>query len=140
MLVEGDIGERATADALIAAAVEGFGGLDVVVNNAGVLRDRCCSTCPTRSGTWSCGCTCAAHFLLSRNAAAHWRAESKLRGGPVYGRLGQHLVGGVPARPGGQPNYAAAKAGIVALTLSTARAMGRFGVRANAICPGRAPA
>jgi NAD(P)-dependent dehydrogenase (short-subunit alcohol dehydrogenase family) len=75
------------------------------------------------------------HFLLSRNAAAYWRGRSKETGGSVYGSVvntaSEAFLGGSP----GQANYAAAKAGIVALTLSTARGLGRIGVRANAICP-----
>jgi NAD(P)-dependent dehydrogenase (short-subunit alcohol dehydrogenase family) len=135
MLVEGDIGDRATADALTAAAVEGFGGLHVVVNNAGVLRDRMLFNMTDEEWDLVVRVHLRGHFLLSRNAAAHWRAESKLRGGAVYGRLVNTSSEAFLLGPEGQPNYAAAKAGIVALTLSTARAMGRFGVRANAICP-----
>jgi NAD(P)-dependent dehydrogenase (short-subunit alcohol dehydrogenase family) len=75
------------------------------------------------------------HFLLSRNAASYWRGKSKEDGAPVYGSVvntaSEAFLGGSP----GQPNYAAAKAGIAALTMSTARGLSRIGVRANAICP-----
>jgi len=75
------------------------------------------------------------HFLLTRNAAAHWRALHKQTGSPVYGRIvntaSEAFLSGSP----GQANYAAAKAGIAALTLSAARGLDRMGVRANAICP-----
>jgi 3-oxoacyl-[acyl-carrier protein] reductase len=75
------------------------------------------------------------HFLLSRNAASYWRSSSKAAGAPVYGRLvntaSEAFLGGSP----GQANYAAAKAGIAALTLSSARGLSRVGVTANAICP-----
>jgi NAD(P)-dependent dehydrogenase (short-subunit alcohol dehydrogenase family) len=75
------------------------------------------------------------HFLLSRNAASYWRGRSKETGAPVYARVvntaSEAFLGGSP----GQANYAAAKAGIAALTLSTARGLERVGVRANAICP-----
>jgi 3-oxoacyl-[acyl-carrier protein] reductase len=75
------------------------------------------------------------HFLLSRNAASYWRGRSKEVDAPVYGRIvntaSEAFLGGSP----GQANYAAAKAGITALTLSSARGLGRIGVRANAICP-----
>jgi 3-oxoacyl-[acyl-carrier protein] reductase len=75
------------------------------------------------------------HFLLSRNAAAHWRERSRAADAPVYGRIvntaSEAFLGGSP----GQANYAAAKAGIAALTLSSARGLGRLGVTANAICP-----
>ena len=75
------------------------------------------------------------HFLLTRNAAAHWRTLSKETDGQVYGRIvntaSEAFLSGSP----GQANYAAAKAGITALTLSAARGLGRIGVTANAICP-----
>jgi 3-oxoacyl-[acyl-carrier protein] reductase len=75
------------------------------------------------------------HFLLSRNAAAYWRGRYKETGDPVDAAVvntaSEAFLGGSP----GQPNYAAAKAGITALTLSTARGLSRVGVRANVICP-----
>jgi 3-oxoacyl-[acyl-carrier protein] reductase len=75
------------------------------------------------------------HASVSRAAAVHWRAASKAAGGPVYGRVvntaSEAFLFGSP----GQPNYSAAKAGIVALTLSTSAGLARYGVRANAICP-----
>ena len=75
------------------------------------------------------------HFLLSRNAASYWRGRAKETGAPVYGRVVNTASEAFLAGPPGQPNYAAAKAGIVALTMSTARALERIGVRVNAICP-----
>jgi NAD(P)-dependent dehydrogenase (short-subunit alcohol dehydrogenase family) len=72
---------------------------------------------------------------MSRWATVHWREKSKEAQGPVYGRIintaSEAFLFGSP----GQPNYAAAKAGIAALTLSTAQACARYGVTANAICP-----
>lgn len=134
-VVEGDVGERATADAMTAAAVDGFGSLDVVVNNAGLTRDRMLFNMTDDDWDLVVRVHLRGHFLLSRNAAAHWRALSKQTGAPVYGRVvntaSEAFLGGSP----GQPNYAAAKGGIAALTLSTARGLGRLGVRANAICP-----
>ncbi|UMG92317.1 SDR family oxidoreductase [Nocardioides sp. TF02-7] len=131
----GDVSERATADAMLAAAVDGFGGLDVVVNNAGMTRDRMLFNMSDEEWDAVVAVHLRGHFLLSRNAASYWRARSKEAGGPVYGSVvntaSEAFLGGSP----GQPNYAAAKAGIAALTMSTARAMARTGVRANAICP-----
>jgi NAD(P)-dependent dehydrogenase (short-subunit alcohol dehydrogenase family) len=75
------------------------------------------------------------HYITTRQATAYWRSRSKETGGPVYGRIvntsSESFLLGSP----GQPNYAAAKAGIVALTVATARSCARYGVRANAICP-----
>ncbi|NHC21609.1 3-oxoacyl-ACP reductase [Nocardioides sp. IC4_145] len=134
-VVEGDVSERSTADALVAAAVDGFGSLDIVVNNAGMTRDRMLFNMSDEEWDAVIRVHLRGHFLLSRNAAAYWRGKSKETDAPVYARVvntaSEAFLGGSP----GQPNYAAAKAGITALTLSTARGLGRIGVRANAICP-----
>ncbi|HEX5089267.1 MAG TPA: 3-oxoacyl-ACP reductase [Nocardioides sp.] len=134
-IVEGDVGERATADAMLAAAVEGFGRLDVVVNNAGMTRDRMLFNLSDEEWDDVIRVHLRGHFLLSRNAAAYWRSLSKQADAPVFGRIvntaSEAFLGGSP----GQANYAAAKGGIAALTLSTARGLARLGVTANAICP-----
>jgi 3-oxoacyl-[acyl-carrier protein] reductase len=129
VVVAGDVGERSTADDLLAAAVDQLGGLDVVVNNAGITRDRMLFNLSDEEWDQVIRVHLRGHFLLSRNAASYWRGQSKETGGPVYGRVvntaSEAFLGGSP----GQANYAAAKAGIAALTLSTARGL------ANAICP-----
>ena len=134
-VVAGDVGERATADAMTAAAVDGFGSLDIVVNNAGITRDRMLFNLSDEEWDLVIRVHLRGHFLLSRNAAAYWKGKAKQTEAPVYGRVintaSEAFLGGSP----GQANYAAAKAGIAALTLSTARGLGRIGVRANAICP-----
>jgi 3-oxoacyl-[acyl-carrier protein] reductase len=134
-IVEGDVGERATADAMLAAAVEGFGRLDIVVNNAGMTRDRMLFNLSDEEWDDVIRVHLRGHFLLSRNAAAYWRSLSKQTDAPVFGRIvntaSEAFLGGSP----GQANYAAAKGGIAALTLSTARGLARLGVTANAICP-----
>ena len=133
-VVGGDVGERATADAMVAATLE-LGGLDIVVNNAGVTRDKMLFNMSDEDFDLVVRIHLRGHFLLSRNAAAYWRAKHKETGEQVYGRVvntaSEASLGGSP----GQANYAAAKAGITALTLSTARGLGRMGVRANAIAP-----
>lgn len=133
-VVEGDVGERATADAMVAAAVE-LGSLDIVVNNAGMTRDRMLFNLSDEEWDDVIRVHLRGHFLLSRNAASYWRGRSKETETPIYGRVintaSEAFLGGSP----GQANYAAAKAGITALTLSTARGLGKIGVRANAICP-----
>jgi len=132
--IRGDVSERDTADALTNAAIE-RGGPHIVVNNAGVLRDRMLFSMSDEEWDLVIRVHLRGHFLLSRNVAAYWREQAKDSGQPVYGRIVNtsseaFLLGSV-----GQPNYAAAKAGIVALTLATARALGKYGVTANAICP-----
>jgi 3-oxoacyl-[acyl-carrier protein] reductase len=135
LLVAGDVSARATADALVAAAVEHFGGLHIVVNNAGVLRDRMLFGMSDHEWDTVIQVHLRGHFLLSRNAGAYWRQRSKLEGGPVYARVVNTASEAFLIGSPGQPNYAAAKAGIAALTVSTARGLSRYGVRANAICP-----
>lgn len=135
VVVEGDVGERATADAMLAAAVDGLGRLDIVVNNAGITRDRMLFNLSDEEWDLVLKVHLRGHFLLSRNAASYWRTKAKEGDGTVYGSVvntaSEAFLGGSP----GQANYAAAKGGIMALTLSTARGLGRIGVRANAICP-----
>ncbi len=134
-IVTGDVSERATADAMVAAAVDGFGSLDIVVNNAGITRDKMLFNLSDEEWDLVLRVHLRGHFLLTRNAASHWRALSKSTGEQVYGRIvntaSEAFLGGSP----GQANYAAAKAGIAALTLSASRGLSRMGVTANAICP-----
>jgi NAD(P)-dependent dehydrogenase (short-subunit alcohol dehydrogenase family) len=135
VVVEGDVGERSAADEMVARALAEFGQLDIVVNNAGITRDRMLFNLSDEEWDQVLKVHLRGHFLLSRNAAAYWRGRSKETGAPVYGRVvntaSEAFLGGSP----GQANYAAAKGGIAALTLSTARGLGRTGVTANAICP-----
>ena len=130
-----DIGEWATGEGLVAAALDAYGQLDVLVNNAGVLRDRMVFTMSEQEWDLVIRVHLRGHFVATRFATAHWREQSKRAGGPVYGRIvntsSEAFLLGSP----GQPNYAAAKAGIAALTVTTARSCARYGVRANAICP-----
>ena len=131
----GDIGEWPTGQQLVAAALDAYGRLDILVNNAGVLRDRMIFTMSAEEWDLVLRVHLRGHFVTTRFATAHWREQSKQAGGPVYGRIvntsSEAFLLGSP----GQPNYAAAKAGIAALTVTTARSCGRYGVRANAICP-----
>jgi NAD(P)-dependent dehydrogenase (short-subunit alcohol dehydrogenase family) len=131
----GDIGEWRTGEQLIAAAVEESGRLDILINNAGVLRDRMIFSMSAEEWDLVVRVHLRGHFVTTRLATAHWRERSKQEGGPVYARIvntsSEAFLLGSP----GQPNYAAAKAGIAALTVTTARSCARYGVRANAICP-----
>jgi NAD(P)-dependent dehydrogenase (short-subunit alcohol dehydrogenase family) len=136
VVVPGDVSQRETADAMVAAAVDQLGGLDIVVNNAGMTRDKMLFNLGDDEWDAVIAVHLRGHFLLSRNAAAYWRGKAKeSASGTVYGSIvntaSEAFLGGSP----GQANYAAAKAGIAALTLSSARGLSRIGVRANAICP-----
>lgn len=132
--VVGDVGERSVADAMLTAALD-LGALDIVVNNAGMTRDKMLFNLTDEDWDDVIRVHLRGHFLLTRNAAAHWRALHKESGAQVPGRIintaSEAFLSGSP----GQANYAAAKAGIAALTLSAARGLGRIGATANAICP-----
>ncbi|WP_018657048.1 SDR family oxidoreductase [Actinomadura flavalba] len=129
-----DVADEDGAAALIALAVEHFGGLDVLVNNAGFLRDRMLIN--TAADAWDAVLRVhlRGHFLPLRQAGRHWRAQSKA-GRPVDARVintssGAGLLGSV-----GQGGYSAAKAGIVGLTLVAAAELARYGVTVNAVAP-----
>lgn len=133
--VAGDISESATAAEIMRVAVDDLGGLDIVVSNAGITRDGMLFNLTDEQWDSVVRVHLRGHFLLNRNAAAHWRATAKATDAPVYGRLINTSSEAGLLGPAGQANYAAAKAGITALTLSASRALERFGVTANAICP-----
>jgi NAD(P)-dependent dehydrogenase (short-subunit alcohol dehydrogenase family) len=130
-----DVASWEGAQRLVRTAVDHFGRLDVVVNNAGFVRDRMFAT--TGEDEWDAVVRVhlKGHFCVGRWAAAHWRDESKRSGQPVDARIvntssGAGLLGSV-----GQAAYSAAKGGIATLTLVQAAELGRYGVTANAIAP-----
>ncbi|MFI6472593.1 SDR family oxidoreductase [Streptomyces sp. NPDC050516] len=130
----GDIATTRGAASLIATAVESFGALHTLVNNAGFLRDRMLVNLEEDDWDAVMRVHLKGHFLPLKHAAAYWRAEAKA-GREVAARVvntssGAGLLGSV-----GQGNYSAAKAGIVGLTLVAAAEMGRYGVQVNAIAP-----
>ncbi|MFI6521407.1 SDR family oxidoreductase [Spirillospora sp. NPDC050679] len=129
-----DIAADLGAAALVATAIEHFGRLDVLVNNAGFLRDRMLINLSEEEWDAVMRVHLKGHFLPLKHAGQYWRAESKA-GRPVDGRVintssGAGLLGSV-----GQGNYSAAKAGIVGLTLVASAELGRYGVTVNAIAP-----
>jgi NAD(P)-dependent dehydrogenase (short-subunit alcohol dehydrogenase family) len=132
--VTGDISQRETADELISTA-DGLGGLSIVVNNAGITRDRMLFNMSDEEWDAVIAVHLRGHFLLTRNAATYWRQKAKDAGGSIYGRIVNTSSEAGLVGPVGQANYGAAKAGIISLTLTAARALGRYGVSANAICP-----
>jgi NAD(P)-dependent dehydrogenase (short-subunit alcohol dehydrogenase family) len=135
--VTGDISQRATADELVSCA-DGLGGLNIVVNNAGITRDRMLFNMSDEDWDAVIAVHLRGHFLLTRNAATYWRQKAKEAedsDGSVYGRIINTSSEAGVTGPVGQANYGAAKAGIIALTLSATRALGRYGVCANAIAP-----
>jgi NAD(P)-dependent dehydrogenase (short-subunit alcohol dehydrogenase family) len=131
----GDIGEVATGERLVRTAVEQFGKLDIVVNVAGILRDRMIFNLPEEDWDAVIRVHLKGHYVTARPAAAYWREQRNPRG--HYRVINFTSLSGLDGSPG-QPNYAAAKMGIVGLTYSLAQGLARYGVTANAISPGAA--
>ncbi len=129
-----DIASFEQAGVLIKTAIDQFGSLDVVVNNAGIVRDRMFVSASEDEWDAVIRVHLKGHYAVSHNACAYWRTESK-DGRAVDARIvntssGAGLQGSV-----GQSAYSAAKAGIATLTLIQAVELGRYGVTANAIAP-----
>ncbi|MFJ8943713.1 3-oxoacyl-ACP reductase [Streptomyces sp. NPDC102395] len=131
----GDVSDFGVARELVETAIDAYGKLDVVVNNAGILRDRMVFSMTEEEWDSVIRVHLKGHFNTTRFAAAHWRARSKAADAPVYGRIVNTSSEAFLAGSAGQPNYAAAKGGIVGLTTSTALALAKYGVTANVICP-----
>ncbi|ANS64862.1 3-ketoacyl-(acyl-carrier-protein) reductase [Streptomyces lincolnensis] len=131
----GDVGDFQQAGGLVESAIAEYGRLDVLVNNAGILRDRMVFSMTEDEWDAVIRVHLKGHFNTTHFAAAHWRARSKAAQAPVYGRIVNTSSEAFLAGSAGQPNYAAAKGGIVGLTTSTALALAKYGVTANAICP-----
>ncbi|UUN26614.1 3-oxoacyl-ACP reductase [Streptomyces sp. FIT100] len=131
----GDVSDFAAARALVDLAVGTYGKLDILVNNAGILRDRMVFSMSEDEWDSVVRVHLKGHFNTTHFASVHWRERSKAAGGPVYGRVVNTSSEAFLAGSAGQPNYAAAKGGIVGLTTSTALALRKYGVTANAICP-----
>ncbi|MEU3192550.1 SDR family oxidoreductase [Streptomyces sp. NPDC006992] len=129
-----DVATGEGAERLIRTALDRFGRLDTLVNNAGFLRDRMLVNLGEDDWDAVVRVHLKGHFLPMRHAAGHWRAEAKAGRTPrariVNTTSGAGLLGAV-----GQGNYAAAKAGVAALTLVAAAEFGRYGVQVNAVAP-----
>ncbi|ONH33127.1 SDR family oxidoreductase [Pseudofrankia asymbiotica] len=129
-----DVADWDGAKALVASALAAFGRLDVLVNNAGFVRDRMIVSMTEQEWDAVVRVHLKGHAAPLRHAAAHWRDEAKAGRRPdarvINTSSGAGLQGSV-----GQANYGAAKAGIAALTLTAATELARYGVTANAIAP-----
>lgn len=118
----------------VAQAIEAFGDLHVVLNNAGINRDRMFASMTEDDWDAIMAVHLKGHFCISSHAVRHWRGQAKA-GQQPDGRIinttsGAGLQGSI-----GQSNYATAKAGIAALTLNQAAELGRYGITANAVAP-----
>jgi NAD(P)-dependent dehydrogenase (short-subunit alcohol dehydrogenase family) len=125
-----DVGDFDAAGRLVEAAVERFGGLDGLVNNAGVVRDRMVFNLAPDEFDLVVRVNLRGTFCTTRHASAYWRREG--RPGAVVNTTSTSGILGNP----GQSNYGAAKAGVAAFTVITALELARYGVRVNAIAPG----
>jgi NAD(P)-dependent dehydrogenase (short-subunit alcohol dehydrogenase family) len=129
-----DISTWAGAQRLIEAAIEAFGGLDVVVNNAGILRDRMIVTMTEQDWDAVIGVHLKGTFAVLHHAAVYWRQRVK-EGHANHGRvINTTSPSGLFGNPG-QGNYGAAKAGIASLTVIAAKELDRYGITVNAIAP-----
>jgi NAD(P)-dependent dehydrogenase (short-subunit alcohol dehydrogenase family) len=130
-----DVSDFAAAKAMIDQAVETFGDLHAVVNNAGILRDRMLVNMDEAEWDSVIRVHLKGTFAPSRHAAAYWREQHKA-GKDVSGRIiNTTSVSGIYGNPG-QTNYGAAKMGIAAFTIIASRELARYGVTVNAIAPG----
>ena len=123
------------AEALVGQAVEVFGGLDVVVNNAGILRDRLSFNMSEAEFDSVIAVHLKGHFAVARHAAAYWKARNKATGEPANAAIVNTASESGLYGNAGQANYAAAKAGIASMTIVMARECERMGARVNAIAP-----
>jgi NAD(P)-dependent dehydrogenase (short-subunit alcohol dehydrogenase family) len=130
----GDVADWSYGERLVRTAVQEFGRLDALVNNAGLVRDRMLVNMSEEEWDVVLRVDLKGHFVPLRHAAAYWRDQAKA-GAPVKARVvntssGAGLMGSV-----GQGNYAAAKAGVVGMTLVAAAELARYGITVNAIAP-----
>ena len=130
-----DVSDFEGAKRLIDAAVETFGGLDVVVNNAGILRDRMLINMTPEEWDAVIRVHLRGTFAPSHHAAVYWRERAKAGETNDARIINTSSSSGIYGNPG-QANYGAAKAGIAAFTIIAAMELGRYGVTVNAIAPG----
>lgn len=133
----GDVSSWADMEAAVAQAIDTYGGLDIVVNNAGILRDSSIVKMTEEDFDLVVGVHLKGTFNLTRHACVYWQAESKA------GRMRRASIINTVSSAGlqgnkGQANYGSAKGGIASLTMITALEGKRYGVRANAVAPGGA--
>ena len=129
-----DISDVAGADSLVRQAVETFGGLDILINNAGFLRDSMVFSADPAEWRSVIDVHLVGHFMMTRAASAYWRSESK------DGRTARRSVVNTTSESGlfgnaAQSNYDAAKMGIVSLTVAVAKELAKYDVTVNAIAP-----
>jgi NAD(P)-dependent dehydrogenase (short-subunit alcohol dehydrogenase family) len=129
-----DVADWNASKALIDQAIQTFGRLDIVVNNAGFVRDQMFFKADEESWDAIIRVHLKGHFCVARHAAAYWREQSK-NGEKVDARIINTTSGAGVLGSVGQAAYSAAKAGIATLTLVQSAELRRYGITANALCP-----
>jgi NAD(P)-dependent dehydrogenase (short-subunit alcohol dehydrogenase family) len=130
-----DISTWDGAQRIVQQAIDTFGGLDVLINNAGILRDRMLFSMSEQEWDAVINVHLKGTFATSRHASAYWRERAKAGVGNDARIINTTSVAGLYANPG-QTNYGAAKAGIAAFTQIAAQEVSRYGVTVNAVAPG----
>ena len=130
-----DVADWEAGAELMDQATSRTGQLDALILNAGFVRDRTLAKMTGAEWDDVVRVHMRGHFILMRHAAAHWKERSAQAGQPVYGRIVATSSEAGLFGHAGQINYSAAKGGIAMMTIVAARELGRYGVRANAICP-----
>jgi 3-oxoacyl-[acyl-carrier protein] reductase len=134
LLVTGDCADTADSERVFQAALDRWGDVNIVVNNAGFCRDNTIFSMSDEEFDSVVRVHLRGHFVNMRNATRYWRGRAKA-GEPVYGRLISTSSEAMLFGSAGQPNYAAAKAGITAMTMGAAQLMIKYGVTCNVIMP-----
>jgi len=130
----GDVGDWNDSKTMIQTAIDAFGDVNILVNNAGFCRDKMIFSMTEKDFDSVIRVHLKGHFLSIRHAAEYWRAKAKAEGS-VYGRIISTASEAALFASPGQPNYSAAKAGIIQLTNSAAQALIKYGVTANTFMP-----
>jgi 3-oxoacyl-[acyl-carrier protein] reductase len=130
----GDCADTADADRVFKTALDTYGDVNIMVNNAGFCRDKTVFGMSDDEFDSVIRVHLRGHFVNMRNATKYWREKAKT-GEPVYGRLISTSSEAALFGSAGQPNYAAAKAGIAAMTMGAAQLMIKYGITCNVIMP-----
>ena len=130
----GDVADWNAAQAMVRRGVDEWGSIDIVVNNAGFMRDKMIFSMTEDEFDSVVRVHLKGHFCVLRHATEHWREVGKEKG-EVYGRVINTASEAAIGQSVGQPNYGPAKAGVINLTMNVALAMAKYGVTSNAIAP-----
>ena len=134
MAVYGDCADSADAENLLKTTLDSYGDMNIMINNAGFCRDKTIFGMSDEEFDSVVRVHLRGHFVNMRNATTYWREKAKA-GDEVYGRLISTSSEAALYGSAGQPNYAAAKAGIVAMTMGAAQLLIKYGITANVIMP-----